>query len=205
MPADTISAFLEKLAARTPAPGGGAAAALQAAQAAALVAMVARYSDGPRSAGHSRLVASVLGEADQLRVECAALISADAAAFGSVAVAYTLPKDTTEQKAVRSAAIAAALIPATGPPAEVIVAAGRLLGLAEALRPIANHSVIGDLVAAVEAIRAAAATGRINIEANLPGITDAAARARYREVAAGVDDLVARADAVTADVRAELS
>ena len=44
----TIEAFLSELAARVPAPGGGATAALHAAQAAALLAMVARYSDGPR-------------------------------------------------------------------------------------------------------------------------------------------------------------
>jgi methenyltetrahydrofolate cyclohydrolase len=205
MAGETISGFLEELAARTPAPGGGGAAALQAAQAAALVAMVARYSDGPRSAGHAEQVASVLGEADRLRAECVALITADAEAFGSVAVAYRLPKDTADQKAVRAAAIAAALIPATSPQAEVIAACRRLLGLAEALRPVANRSVVGDLAAAVASIRAAAATGRINIEANLAGIRDAAARARYREVAAGVDGLLTRADAMTADVRAELA
>ncbi len=202
---ETISGFLEQLAARTAAPGGGGVAALQAAQAAALVAMVARYSDGRRSAGHAELVASVLGEADELRAECEALITADTQAFGSVAVAYKLPRNTSDQKAVRSAAIAAALVPATGPQAEIVAACGRLLGLAEALRPVANRSVIGDLAAAVAAIAAAAATGRINIEANLAGITDAAARARYLEVAAGVDDVLARADALTANVRAELA
>jgi methenyltetrahydrofolate cyclohydrolase len=121
-----------------------------------------------------------------------------------VAVAYKLPKDTPDQKAVRSAAIAAALIPATSPQAEIVVSCGRLLGLAEALRPVANHRVVGDLAAAVAAIGAAAATGRINIEANLAGITDATARARYVEAAAGVDAMLARADALTADVRAEL-
>jgi methenyltetrahydrofolate cyclohydrolase len=205
MPAETISSFLEELAARTPAPGGGAVAALQAAQAAALLAMVARYSDGPRSAGHEELVAAVLTEADRLRAECVALITADAEAFGSVAAAYTLPRDTAEQKAVRSAAIAAALIPATAPPAEVVAASARLLGLAAALCPVANRSVIGDLAAAVASIRAAAAAGRINIEANLPGMSDAAARARYSAVAGGVDDLLARTDAVYADVRAELA
>ncbi|MEO7196744.1 MAG: cyclodeaminase/cyclohydrolase family protein, partial [Pseudonocardiaceae bacterium] len=41
---DTIGDFLDQLAARVPAPGGGAAAALSAAQAAALLSMVARYS-----------------------------------------------------------------------------------------------------------------------------------------------------------------
>ena len=205
MAGETISGFLDQLAARTAAPGGGGAAALHAAQAAALVAMVARYSDGPRSVGHAELIARVLTEADQLRADCVALITADAGAFGAVAVAYQLPKDTADQKAARSAAIAAALIPATRPQAEVIAACGRLLGLAEALRPVANRSVIGDLAAAVASIRAAAATGRINIEANLPGISDAAARARYSEVATSVDGLLARADALTADVRADLA
>ena len=53
---DTVENFLHALAARVPAPGGGATAALHAAQAAALVAMVARYSDGPRFAEHAELV-----------------------------------------------------------------------------------------------------------------------------------------------------
>ena len=43
---ETVDSFLRGLAARVPAPGGGATAALHAAQAAALMAMVARYSDG---------------------------------------------------------------------------------------------------------------------------------------------------------------
>jgi methenyltetrahydrofolate cyclohydrolase len=205
MAGETISGFLVELAARTPAPGGGGVAALQAAQAAALVAMVARYSDGPRSVGHAELIASVLGEADQLRADCMALIRADAEAFGTVAVAYELPRDTADQKAVRSAAIAAELIAATRPQAEIIAACIRLISLAEALRTVANRSVLGDLAAAVASIRAAAATGRVNIEANLRGIRDAAARAAYSEVAAGVDGLLARADSLTADVRADIA
>ena len=45
---ETITAFLDQLAARVPAPGGGATAALHAAQSAALLAMVARYSDAAK-------------------------------------------------------------------------------------------------------------------------------------------------------------
>jgi len=52
----TIEAFL---AARIPAPGGGAAAAPQAA---ALLAMVARYSDGPKYAADAHAIQSVLAE-----------------------------------------------------------------------------------------------------------------------------------------------
>jgi methenyltetrahydrofolate cyclohydrolase len=95
----TIDAFLAALAARTAAPGGGSAAALQAAEAAALLAMVARYSDGPRYANDAEAIGWVLAEAEQLRESCASLIDADAAAFGVVAEAYKLPKDTAQQGA----------------------------------------------------------------------------------------------------------
>ena len=89
---DTIDGFLHALADRVPAPGGGASAALHAAQAAALVAMVARYSDGPRFAEHAELVHKVRDTADQLRDEALALAEDDVAAFTAVTEAYRLPK-----------------------------------------------------------------------------------------------------------------
>jgi methenyltetrahydrofolate cyclohydrolase len=202
---ETLGTFLDKLAAREPAPGGGATAALHAAQAAALLAMVARYSDGPKYAEHAATIGEVLAAADVLRTECLDLVAADAAAFGSVAAAYALPRDTDSRKAARSAAIAAALITAARPPADVIGASARLTDLAEVLAPVGNRNVISDVAAAAEAIRAAAATARINVEVNLPGITDAAARDEYTAVLAGVDQLLARADAVSAAVRTELA
>jgi hypothetical protein len=70
---DTIESFLQSLAARVPAPGGGATAALHAAQAAALVAMVARYSDGSRYAEHAEEILHVCSTADALREEALTL------------------------------------------------------------------------------------------------------------------------------------
>ena len=89
---DTVEDFLQSLAARVPAPGGGATAALHAAQAAALVAMVARYSEGPRFAEHAELVHEVRDTADQLRDEALTLAEDDVAAFTAVTEAYRLPK-----------------------------------------------------------------------------------------------------------------
>src|ERR1700685_3607302 len=100
----TISAFLDQLAARVPAPGGGATAALHAAQSAALLAMVARYSDGARY--DADLMGRVVTEADRLRAEALRLAEADAEAFGAVSAAYQLPKETAELLRARSAAIA---------------------------------------------------------------------------------------------------
>jgi formiminotetrahydrofolate cyclodeaminase len=201
----TIEAFLTGLAARTAAPGGGATAALHAAQAAALLAMVARYSDGPKYAGEANVIESVRAEADRLRESCADLIAADAVAFGAVAAAYKLPRDTAELADLRKAAIAAALVGAAQPPSAVIAAGVRLTELAEILLPIGNRNVITDVAAAAEAIRAAVATARINVEVNLAGMTDEAQQGRFAEVIGVVDGLEARATRVAASVRAEVA
>jgi methenyltetrahydrofolate cyclohydrolase len=199
---ETIDGFLARLAARGPVPGGGAAAALHAAQAAALLAMTARYTVGPRYAEHALTISMIISEADRLREASADLIALDGEAFGAVAAAYRLPKDTDEQRAERSAAIAAAMVTASSPPSELIGIGGRLLELAEALQPIVNPTVAGDVGAAAEAIRAAVATSRLNVVANLTGVTDAAARARLTAAAGAVDELEQRAARLTAAIRA---
>ena len=200
---ETIAAFLGQLAARVPAPGGGATAALHAAQSAALVAMVARYSNGGRY--DAELMARITTEADMLRDQALTLAEDDAAAFGAVSAAYQLLRETAELREARSAAIAAALIGAARPPAEVIRTALRLIELDEDLLPAGNRNVITDVAAAAEAARAAAVTARVNIEVNLRGIKDAAIRAELTATAALTDEIVVRADQIVAAVRAEIS
>jgi methenyltetrahydrofolate cyclohydrolase len=199
----TIDAFLGQLAARVPAPGGGATAALHAAQAAALLAMVARYSDGARY--DAELMGRVVTEADKLREEALMLVEADATAFGAVADAYRLPKDTAEQRAARSAAIADAAAGAARPPVLVVGLARRLTDLAEELLPAGNRNVITDVAAGAEAARAAAVTARVNIEVNLRSIKDPAIAAEVSAVAASTDEITERADRVVAAVREEIS
>ena len=200
---DTIATFLDQLAARVPAPGGGATAALHAAQAAALVAMVARYSDGPRY--DAELMGRIVAEADELRQDALALAEADAAAFGAVATAYRLPRETEAEKSARSASISAALSGAARPPADVVRTALLVIRLAEDLRPTGNRTMITDVAAAAEAARAAAATARLIIEVNLRGITDPALRAEFAETAGMADAVAARADEIVAAVRAEIA
>ena len=101
----TISTFLDQLAARVAAPGDGATAALHAAQSAALLAMVARYSDAARY--DAKLMAHIIAETDGVRNDALTLAEADEDAFAAVAEAYRLPKDTSEQRMDRSEAIAA--------------------------------------------------------------------------------------------------
>ena len=202
---DTIDSFLNALAGRVPAPGGGASAALHAAQAAALVAMVARYTDGPRFAEHTDLVHKVRDTADRLRDEALALAEDDVTAFTAVTEAYRLPKGDDGASAERSAAIEAATLGAARPPEALVRLVSRVLDLAEDLLPVANRNVISDVAAAAEAARAAATTSRVNIEINLGGISGTAARAELRAAVNSVDRLAERADKLTSTVRAELT
>ena len=200
---DTIAAFLDQLAARVSAPGGGATAALHAAQAAALLAMVARYSDGPRyDAG---LMNRVVTEADALRENALALAEADATAFDAVAEAYRMPRTTERETSARSAAISSALAGAARPPADVARTALLLVGLAEDLLPAGNRNVITDVAAAAEAARAAAVTARLIIEVNLKGITDPVLAEEFGAAAAAAGPVAERADAIVAAVRAEVA
>jgi formiminotetrahydrofolate cyclodeaminase len=202
---DRIGDFLDQLAARVPAPGGGAAAALSAAQAAALLSMVARYSTGERYLEHAETIHTVLAESEATRDRAVRLAQDDAAAFRVVSDAYQLPKATPEEKAARTAAIARALSGAAQPPAATITAAARLIELAETLVPIGNKNVITDVAVAAELARAAASSARLNVEINLAGLTDEDARLGFLPVLARVDELVARAEQVTAAIRETIS
>jgi len=200
---ETIGSFLTRLAARSAAPGGGASGALHAAQAAALLAMVARFSDGPRY--DAETVGRVRAAADGLADEAVDLAAADEAAFDKVAAAYQLPKDTSQAQAARSGAISDALAGAARPPADLMAAAVRLVGLAEELLPVANKNVISDIAAAAAAISAAAVTAAVNIEANLSGITDSALTAELSGTAALADGVSDRAGRLIVAVREEIT
>jgi methenyltetrahydrofolate cyclohydrolase len=200
---ETIGSFLTRLAARSAAPGGGAAGALLAAQAAALLAMVARFSDGPRY--DAETVGRVRAAADGLADEAVGLAAADEAAFEKVAAAYRLPKDTPEARDARSGAISDALGGAARPPADLMAASVRLVGLAEELLTVANKNVISDIAAAAAAISAAAVTAAVNIEVNLSGISDEALRAELAATAALVDGVADRAGRLIVAVREEIA
>ena len=201
---EKIGEFLDRLADRVPAPGGGASAALQAAQGAALLAMVARYTTGEKYAEQAETIERIIAEADELRSLALRLAEADAEAFNAVSDAYQLPKSTETERASRSAAIAQAVTNAAWPPAKLIGVAGMVIDLAEALAVIGNRNVISDVAAAAEAARSAAATARMNVEINLAGITDAQASLEMIAETDKTDEIIARAEKITATVREQI-
>jgi formiminotetrahydrofolate cyclodeaminase len=165
--------------------------------------MVARFSDGPRY--DAETVGRVRAAADGLADEGVGLAVADSAAFEKVIAAYGLPRDTEEAKAARSAAIADAMAGAARPPADLMAASVRLVGLAEELLPVANKNVISDIGAAAAAISAAAVTAALNIEANLAAIKDPALVEELTATAALADGVSDRAGRVIAAIREEIA
>lgn len=199
---ETINDYLARLASREPTPGGGAAAALHAAQGAALVAMVARYTTGTKYEQHAELVARITSSADGLVAQALRLADADQHAFQGVIDAYKLPTDTDDLKAARKASIQDALVQAAKTPAQLILLAGAVVDLATELFEVANANVISDVAAAVDAARAAATTARVNIDINVVAIKDTETRSRLAAQTDGLEEkVILAADALVKRVR----
>lgn len=198
----TVEDYLNALSDRVPAPGGGAVGALHAAQAAALVAMVARYSD---TAADRPVIDDIREAADASRLEAVRLAEQDMTAFTAVIDAYKLPKTTETETAARKTAIGDALVGAAQVPACVIEVAAHCMYLTERLLPVGNRNVISDIAAAAESARAAAATARVNIEINLGGIREPRQREKFTEAVGSVDDIALRAEKVGATVREQVT
>jgi methenyltetrahydrofolate cyclohydrolase len=129
------------------------------------------------------------------------LAEADEDAFSAVARAYRLPRATNAEQSARSEAIARAVAQVAWPAARVISVARIVVDLAEALAAIGNRNVIADVAAAAEAARAAAASARISVEINLAGITDEQASLEMIADLGPVDEIIARAESLTAAIR----
>jgi methenyltetrahydrofolate cyclohydrolase len=80
----TLRDYLDDLAAKLPAPGGGSAAALTASEAAALTSMVINFTIGkPRYAKYEAELKKMLEESERLRNEFLRLVDLDVTAYES--------------------------------------------------------------------------------------------------------------------------
>ncbi|MCD4534594.1 cyclodeaminase/cyclohydrolase family protein [Nocardioides sp. cx-169] len=164
----TVTDLLDRLAARTPTPAGGSVAALCTAQAAALVAMVARYCELP----------DLVERADRLVVRAQQLMVDDERAFAAVAEAWARPRGVSSPDEERRDVVSAALLGASEPQAQVVETAVEVLVLIDRLRPAAKAGLLADLVAAGEVARAGCAIARMNVGSNLRGLPESEGRSR---------------------------
>lgn len=202
---ETLNDYLERLASREPTPGGGAAGALHAAQGAALIAMVARYTTGKRYAEHEEESLRIAARADDMIPAALQLADDDEKAFAAVIAAYRLPSASDEDRAARSRAIQEATVAAAAPPRALIGLATEVVDLGRQLAEFSNPNVISDVAAASEAARAAIATALITLDMNINAITDERTRTEFKDELRHAHDAVLAAQAVTDRVREKVT
>jgi formiminotetrahydrofolate cyclodeaminase len=162
-----VRGFLDQLAARTPTPGGGGAAAATGAMAAGLVAMAARFS-----ARQLPEAGDLADQADRLRYMASQLADMDARVYTAV-----LASRGPERK---EALLAAAMVPL-----EIAAIGARVAGLAVRVAEAGNPNLRGDAVtgAVLAAASARSAASLVDINVRLGGLDPGLSRRAARAVA----------------------
>jgi formiminotetrahydrofolate cyclodeaminase len=180
-----VRVFLDQLAARTPTPGGGGAAAVTGAMAAGLVAMAARFS-ATELPGASDLA----DQADELRRRAADLADLDARAYTAVLEAFRLPGDDGQRRErTREALLGAAVVPL-----EISGIGARVAQLALRVAEAGNQNLRGDAVtgALLAAASARSAACLVGINVGLGGLDPGLSR-RAEQAAADAGDAAGQA------------
>ena len=136
--------FLDRLAARAPAPGGGAAAGVVGALAAALGRMVAAYSVGKKTPDADRAeVDRLAGQLERADAMLRGLVDEDARAYANYA---RLARDAGDDAASRTELDAASGL-ALAAPLEICAGAAGVLAILEELAPVTSRYILSDLEA----------------------------------------------------------
>lgn len=194
--------FLDNLAAATPAPGGGCAAAYAGAMGAGLVAMMAGLTLGKKKYAEAQAQAeSIRAEAEALRASLTAAVAEDAAAFDAVMAAFKLPKDSETQAKLRQDEIEKATLQAARVPLKVAGMAARVIELAAQIVAVGNLNAISDGASGAAMARAALTAAGYNVRININSLQDKAAAASLLEE---LEALEARAKAAEGQIRLSL-
>jgi len=158
-----LKEFLDAVPARTPAPGGGAVAAIAASLAAGLTAMAARFAPDEWERR-----AEVVGRAEELRARVEPLADADAEAYGAFMA------ERSQENVERIVAI----------PFEIAEVAAEVAELAALVAAEGNPNVRGDAAAGGDLAAAAASIGARLVALNAAGDARAGEAAALAERAA---------------------
>ena len=201
---ETLSGFVGSIAAPTPVPGGGSAAAHAGAVGAALAQMVAGLTIGKKK------YAAVDAEMRELAVRAAAigntlaaLVARDADAYARVAAAYKLPADTPELESMKKRTVDEALLAAAAVPLETAAACAEVAELALAVAERGNTNAASDAGIAALLAEAGCVGASYNVRINVAALGDPARGAaladdarrlveRTRELARRTADVVER-------------
>jgi len=177
-----LPAFVAALGSGSSTPGGGAAAAVAGALAAALAEMVANFTVGRHKfADVEASMRRAVERAEELRARLLALTEDDERAFAAVSAAYKLPKGTEDERGAREAGIQRALSAAMQPPLEVMRLGCEAMEIAGEVAAAGNPSVVSDAGCAALLGEAAVRSAALNVLANVVLLHDERAASAGRQ------------------------
>lgn len=185
---ETLTGFVDQVAAETPAPGGGSVAAVVTTLAAGLTAMVARFSRE-----HWEGAGGAVAQAEALRGRAAPLAQEDAEAYEAVLTAMRMPKELEPD--VRNALIGDTLSRAADVPLRIAETAADVAELGATIAEEGNPNLRGDAAAAALLSEAAARVAANLVEINLSTTADDERIGHARELAAAATAAAKRATA----------
>ncbi len=173
-----VNDFLQTVASDAPAPGGGSCSSLASALGCGLVSMMCQLTVSKKAYAEVADSDKVKFESafqtlEDFRKELTELIDKDTEAFNHIMAAFKLPKETDEEKKIRSAAIQDATWLAIATPyrmSELSVTALRQL---QVLVDFGNANAISDLGVGVLLLNAGLKGANMNVKINLSSVKDA--------------------------------
>ena len=168
-----IHNFLEELASNSPTPGGGSVAALAGALGAALISMVGNLTIGKKKYEDvEEDIKKIISSSEKLRYELSQLIEEDVKAFNNFMATYKMPKETEDEKKIRTEKIQESLIETAKVPLKVAYKCLEVLSLSKEVAEKGNVNVISDAGVAALMAEAALESAILNVKINLIMIKD---------------------------------
>ena len=189
----TVKAFAEETSRESPAPGGGTIAAYMGALGAALGTMVANLS--AHKAGWDdrwKEFSDSADEGQQLMSQLLHLVDEDTEAFNRIMAAFSMPKATETERALRTEAIQQATLYAAEVPLNTMRTAVKVLPLCRLMMQQGNPNSISDAGVGALAARAAVLGAGLNVKINAASLKD---RAKADALIAEAEALACQADA----------
>lgn len=169
----SIRDFMEETASESPAPGGGSISACMGSLGMALGTMVANLSSHKR--GWDDRWEEFSDWADQgkaIQEELLALVDKDTTAFDRIMEAFSMPKNSKDEKSRRKEAIEEATKNAILVPYQVMQTAAAALEILKALAKTGNPNSVSDVGVGVLAIRSAVMGAFLNVKINAGNLED---------------------------------
>lgn len=152
----TLNEYLDIAASKSPTPGGGSVSAVVAANAAAMVSMVANLTLGKKAyESVQEDIMSILDAVGSIMNDIKALTEKDILAFQGFMDAWRLPSSTDDEKSIKKEAMEKAARNASSVPLDLCRACLDILTQVLRLAPIGNKSAISDVGVAVYLAEAA--------------------------------------------------